>query len=321
MDNKHGLPVEKPASIWNKPVIIDGKVLFEALGKAGIVGLTTGRWDDALTAGLDLLGVFKLKGDSPSQLAWRLIHGALLRALNDLVKDSHDWLQVAPKNTQRLDKKVGESLKGAEIYLKSDFFKRPSELDALPKIRLAFAVWLEGYGANEDRAREIANRLNSYFVFALEQEWLENASVYEPIQEALNTPFTKASERARSWLLYRAWLQRQVDEPMFGEVFSLRRVYIPLRAYYERRASNPRRGYSEREMERVVVMLEEELDAWLSRADKDDAVRVISGGPGSGKPLFSRCSWPSTPRETFHCCIFLCIRATLNLNRLIRRIT
>ena len=37
------------------------------------------------------------------------------------------------------------------------------------------------------------------------------------------------------------------------------------------------------EARRVVVDLVEYLDGWLQKGDKKDALRVICGGPGSGK--------------------------------------
>jgi hypothetical protein len=51
-----------------------------------------------------------------------------------------------------------------------------------------------------------------------------------------------------------------------------------------------RRGIDRpRKKRRAVVMLEEELDAWLERADPSDAVRVLAGGPGAGKSSFALC--------------------------------
>ena len=38
----------------------------------------------------------------------------------------------------------------------------------------------------------------------------------------------------------------------------------------------------------VVVSLQPELERWLREANREDAIRVISGGPGSGKSSFAR---------------------------------
>jgi uncharacterized protein YjbI with pentapeptide repeats len=89
-------------------------------------------------------------------------------------------------------------------------------------------------------------------------------------------------------------LQKQVEEPLFLEAFSLKQVFVPLRAYYHRKIDEPgKRGIDERlegekKTERIVVDLESELMSWLSQAKKDDAIRLISGGPGSGKSSLTK---------------------------------
>src|SRR4028119_960851 len=81
---------------------------------------------------------------------------------------------------------------------------------------------------------------------------------------------------------------------MFLEAFSLKQVYVPLRAYYEREVElqpeqKLERGIAEgTRYQGVVVDLNSELEAWLHEAKPDDAIRLISGGPGSGKSSFAK---------------------------------
>jgi len=85
-----------------------------------------------------------------------------------------------------------------------------------------------------------------------------------------------------------------VEEPMFLEAFSLKRVYVPLRAYYKRKVEgqNPeeldQRLTNREKFERVVIELDKELETWLNQAKKDDAIRLISGSPGSGKSSLAK---------------------------------
>jgi predicted PilT family ATPase len=74
---------------------------------------------------------------------------------------------------------------------------------------------------------------------------------------------------------------------MFAEAFGLKAVYVPLRAYWERNATGdePSRALAK---VRVVVDLHDELDASLDNDQRDELLRVISGGPGSGKSSFAR---------------------------------
>ncbi|NEQ67883.1 MAG: pentapeptide repeat-containing protein, partial [Symploca sp. SIO2D2] len=143
-------------------------------------------------------------------------------------------------------------------------------------------------------AQKISDRLPTYFVFALNDQWVKHSQDYLVLKEVLDTPFTQASKREQGWLRYRAWLQKRVEEPMFLEAFSLKQVYVPLRAYYEREVKCPPEQRLERgivesnDNERVVVDLNKELETWLQEAKSDDAIRLISGGPGSGKSSLSK---------------------------------
>ena len=56
-----------------------------------------------------------------------------------------------------------------------------------------------------------------------------------------NTPVSEAAEKENSWRRYGAWLQKQIDEPMFAEAFGLSQVYIQPRAYYEQEIENNNR--------------------------------------------------------------------------------
>jgi uncharacterized protein YjbI with pentapeptide repeats len=122
--------------------------------------------------------------------------------------------------------------------------------------------------------------------------------------DAVDTPFTKAGERERAWSAYRSFLIRQVDESMFGEPFGLSQVYIPLRAYYEERPTKADTrdlsdGSAEKEdkVTRVACNLLEEVERWRNSRTRDDAVKVISGGPGSGKSSFAKMYAAKLARE------------------------
>nr|WP_232224226.1 pentapeptide repeat-containing protein [Mastigocladopsis repens] len=165
-------------------------------------------------------------------------------------------------------------------------------------VKTPFAEWLESFGLNKAQVKVISDRLPTQFVYALHQEWNNNSNKYINLQEKLNSPFSQAAEREgkkeQAWRLYSAWLQNQVNQRIFDEVFTLRDVYVPLRAYYEREIKEQNDDEVERQItkdkryEQIVVELESELAAWLNKADPNDAIRVISGGPGSGKSSFTK---------------------------------
>ncbi|HYY96714.1 MAG TPA: hypothetical protein VE713_19575 [Pyrinomonadaceae bacterium] len=49
------------------------------------------------------------------------------------------------------------------------------------------------FGLNEAEATSIVNRMPSYFVHALNEQWRTRTEDYKRLKEAFNTPFTNAS--------------------------------------------------------------------------------------------------------------------------------
>lgn len=304
--NQHGLNVTKPVSLLNRAIKFSFKDLFKSLTKAAVKGLT-GNYAQALGEAVDALTSVSLVEDC-GEVAWLLIQRSLLQAVHDLLKENEAVLYRDPNNqmvrlsrmgvpdddsdavTARLDL----SLEQGEIVIDENFFLRPRTLTVLERFKTPFKQWLEMFGMNEAEANSIANRLPSYFVHALNEQWRTRAEDYKCLKEAFDTPFTNASASEQAWQTYAALLQKQVDEPMFVEAFSLRQVYVPLRAYFFERGATERdvrfdpRAAEAADSKRIVVGLEKEVDAWLNADDAKDAVRIISGGPGSGKSSFTK---------------------------------
>ena len=249
-----------------------------------------------------LVGALGL-GTTPSELTQSLIVNALVRALADLFREQYPFPEsAAPPDMDRVRAAFKETVGEGEIEIDRAFFKRPAALPLLEKIAAPLEGWLAASGASAPDARNIVRRLPAYFTYALHEEWRARPADYKPLLDALDTPFDQAAERERAWERYAARLQRQVNEPMFGETFGIVHVFVPLCGYFEEEAEDPEvgarrsrpapdeklRGRNEGGVRRVVVDLAEELITWVERAEKKGAVRVIVGGPGSGKSSFAR---------------------------------
>ena len=306
MSNTHGLQVKKPISVWNQPLKANFKDLFKSLTKAAISSATF-NWVEAGKNAADALTAVGLEKDA-GQIAWLLIYRSIEKALHSLVEENLDlirssstgyWnVQGQPEITDEAIEIAGNkldlSVEQSELAIDESFFKKPGELPVLQQIKLPFAQWLTSVGLTEAQAKSISDRLPTYFVYALNDEWRVRRDDYKLLTEALDTPFTKATEREQAWARYSAALQKQIEEPMFYEAFSLRQVYVPPRAFYERKAESLQGKATTEDVahgaarERVVIDLEKELEVWLSKPDPQDAIRVISGGPGSGKSSFAK---------------------------------
>lgn len=287
---------KKPISVWNRPLEADFASFFGHLGKS-VAGFAFAKWDSAAKSVIDALGAIGLKA-APEELAWRLIFTALIRASDRLVQEAafgdlfeqNDFVEA-----ERAVKYI-TAFESLEISLEPDFFQRPGDLPLIVEYRPVLQGWLTSYGVPEPRARAICGRLESYFVLALIQEWRTEGG-YEPLANALDTPFTQAGTKQRGWLEYAAWLRASLCEPMFDESFSLADIYVPLRAAYDKepptrgrrqKADAPEESSEECKSTRTAVDLADHLRTWALSAKSGDAVRVLAGGPGSGKSSFCK---------------------------------
>ncbi|MBI2305870.1 MAG: pentapeptide repeat-containing protein [Rhodocyclales bacterium] len=279
------LAAKKPKSVLKQPLSLNYKTFAVALAK-GAGHALLGKFDDLADDGVDALAAMGIEGKTPQALLYLLLQQALQSALAALVDDCRGHLpaEIDPDALlPHLEKAV------ADAEVDAQFFLKPGELPLLQQVADALRAWLVAGGVAAPVATTIAQRLPSFFPYALHREWQRNGKHYEPIRQSIATPFTQAAEREAAWLTYAAQLQQRLDEGVFDEPFSLRQIYIPLHATYDEEApktgadGEPRRG-----KRRVVVRLQQELDAWLGKNSREDAVRAISGGPGSGKSSFAR---------------------------------
>jgi len=280
------LIVSQPISVWERDLKADAGGLFKALGKS-ILHIGTGKYWELAADTSEAVAALGLKTD-PGGLTWHLIRRSLQKALLTLVNEA--WLhraEDAPEPPDELGEHLDKAMEKTTLEVSASFFRQPGSLPFMDLSAAWFQEWLIGSGFDQPKAVSISSRLRSYFVFALNQEWRAHSDLYAPIVSASTTPFSPAGERERAWEQYRAWLDQELDSPMFGEPFSLRQLYIPLRAFYHRASkdfkdSATARG-EEKETKRIAVDLTTALIEWVKRSDREDTVRVISGGPGSGK--------------------------------------
>lgn len=225
------MEVEPHRSVFKKEIKVDPKSLIVALGKATLNGAFL-NWNGVAEEGIEVLTSLGLE-TTPAEIAGLLIVRALMGAMETLLKESAASLVQQPDNLKDLYKELNSSLASGELAIDAGFFQHPRDLKIVGEAQQGFARWLGEFVATETEAQAISRRLPAYFVLALNEEWGERSADYDVLRNELDTPFTPAMQREQKWLQYRAWLQKQVEEPVFLEAFSLKQVYVPLRAYYE----------------------------------------------------------------------------------------
>lgn len=285
------LQATKPKSVFEKSFQVDLKGLFKALSK-GVAHTACGKWEEVGTDAAETLSAVGLATE-PEELAFQLINRSITQALFELAGENAS-LQLIDNNkaSDDLIDRLDFSMSSGEVYIDHKFLDQPAELSLLKEVQSLLQKWLEGLDVSNSNAKAIADRLPSYFVYSLNQEWRKNAKSYGPIIEALDTPFSRAGDREWAWAAYSALLQHRIHEGIFDEPFSLSQIYVPLNAFYSEektgKKSTEEMARGKRTRRRFVVSLEEELEQWLNNHNQQDVIRVISGGPGSGKSSFAR---------------------------------
>ena len=288
-----GISVSKPQNIWKRQVKVNLRSLFSTLGKATLNGLFL-QWDDLAENGVEVLDALGLSR-TPGELAGLLISQSLMKAMKGLLKSNVDLLpqEVEKLPLKELYRQITDFLEEPELILDQDFFEHPERLPIVAPIQAAFLRWLTTNNliSNSQEAQSLSNRLPAYFVLALQEQWKDKRDEYSLLLDEIDTPFNNAWKRERGWLHYRAWLQKQIDEPIFWETFSLKQIYVPLRGFYEEeeiKATPDIDYHREPSFKRIVIKLQEQLETWLEAAKSDDAIRLLTGGPGSGKSSFCK---------------------------------
>ena len=230
---------------------------------------------------------------TPEELAHTLLQRSITKALFDVVGESNlRSLVEEDSEFKSIEELIDANFEDDSVEIDRHFFDRPIDLAILPSLQKTLESWLVTYGLSEASSLNISNRFPSYFQAALMDEWRKNSSRYRPILDVIESPFAKAGDREIGWKNYNAHLQQQVEQSVFDEAFSLLQIYIPLNAYFlEPRKANCLESDlqpEKKERKRVVVPLHQELMSWVDKPHKDDLLRVVSGGPGSGKSTFAR---------------------------------
>ena len=303
MSTEHDLFIKQPVSVWNRELKLQPKDFFFALGKAAI----SGAFADSKGVARNVLDMVKaiVPTKDPAQIGWALIYKSLLTALSELMDEHLEFFatELDEGKQQQMAAKLETAINKIKTGLTADFFDHPDKQQLLEEIKPPLMRWLMALGMTKQQAEALHLRLKDRFVLCLHQQWLKGEHDYQRLFNALSSPFVTATKEQRSWFQYGAWLQEQTKQRMFDEAFSLSQVYVRLRAYYEEKKEDKEQDSAvidsrrEVDVDRIVVDLHSELEEWVRSANLNPAVRVVCGGPGSGKSSFGKMFAAAIARE------------------------
>jgi hypothetical protein len=231
-----GIDLKEPTWFRLPSVRVDLKRLFIKLGEATAHGALaiTGHGasiSKSVVSAIGTLEAFSIHTPLESR-AWQLIHRATARALGQLTEELVEAGRAFAGDLERLTAAADVKIDQQSLRVTTDFFVRPHTIRILPVITNHFGSWLQAYGLSQAEALTISSRLPSYFILGLHDEWRDSKEFYLPLIERITSPFSALVQIEEDWERYRIFLQNQIDAPVFGDTFSLRQIYVPLRGSF-----------------------------------------------------------------------------------------
>ena len=261
-------------------VAADLKNTVLCLGESAIQGMLLQNWPKVIANFFGAAGSIRIE-HSEGALAWRLLLTGIGEALTELANEQ----PLTPINQAEINiiiERVGEE--ATDLLIPVDFLDHPWNLPPVDLAKKNLLAWLVP-PENTTPQQNLVNlerRFDSALVLALWRTIRQDEVSYQPLLALREDPTGPAWKMLEDWRLYRAWLIAEFRAvPVFEESFALDQIYVPLNAWHQVKETSDVNVES-KEL-RNVVKLVDDLLAWLRGERGDGRLRLISGGPGSGK--------------------------------------
>ena len=265
----------------------------------------TDAYDDAKNVGASL------RTENREELGWIWLHSSISLTVAQIVRELSEALVIfenendaevhVPELTSFADE-IAPIINKHEIYLDDDFFRKPAE-ECVEDVRQQFTSFLRGVegipDGFHDRIETLCEpkKFRLYFLNTLRRTFVDEPR-FLVLEDRSSSPADSAALEEFQWQCYGEYLDTLQHEPIFGEAFGLRSIFVELRCYLESQIDSDDEPHEDDtktpvgtepnpKRQRVVNLLIDELTGWLAQQrekyDVGKAVRFISGGAGSGK--------------------------------------
>lgn len=219
--------------------------------------------------------------ESNGNIAWTLINRAIIKTVIDLLLEKTQDFSESDIETYDIDKQFNDLLDNVSYAIDDTFFDKPHTIQFVQDAKKIINDFYKLFELEDFEISNILGRFDSYFTYALINEYRQNYTHYMNLEAIVKTPFSNLEIKDLIWSNYNKWLERQIHEPIFDESFSLYQIYIPLKAYYKEKDKKKNDEFAH-----TVVDIEDELTDWINKKDKNNALKIVRGGPGFGKSSF-----------------------------------
>ena len=254
--------------------------LIRHLGEAATQGALLQDWPNvvaSLSRAAETIAIKRSEG----ALAWQLLLTGIGEALTEVANQQPPTL-VNDQDVTTISKRVQQE--ATELIIPVDFLDHPWTLPPVMLAKDTLLKWLAP-SADSPVPQDLVNlghRFDSALVLGLHRAIREDETHYRPLLALREDPTSPAWQVLEDWRQYRAWLISEFrTAPVFDESFAIDQIYVPLNAWHW--VQQETNGETEPKKVRSVVNLNDDMLAWLRGERGNGRLRLVSGGPGSGK--------------------------------------
>ena len=254
--------------------------LAEHLAKGLAAGAALQDWSSVVTSLFGATETIQIRR-TEGALAWQLLLSGIGEALADLASD-HPPTVIDPTDVDNITSHAGRE--AIDLLIPVDFLDQPTTLQPVIWAKEALLAWLARRPgtANAQDLTNLGHRFDSAFVLGLRRAIRRDEARYRPLLALRDDPTRPAWQVLEDWRLYRAQLIADFRAaPVFEESFALDQIYVPLNAWHSVKQDSDAKP--DPKPHRTVIKLTDDILAWLRGEREDGRLRLISGGPGSGK--------------------------------------
>lgn len=227
--------------------------------------------------------------DEPGYQAWQLFALSLGWSLDEMAQKAELDLKATKSKLKEILERLNAVVDSGEAVVPPAFLGSPTSLPVYQLARQWLVDAQEIYRVTRLDPLTLASQWDIAFNRGVFEVFARRPDIFGRLAAALHAPGADSTINDLQWERYRRLLVHEFEvRPVFGkerEKVSLGQLYIPLRAKWlpEGAAS----AIDEEDVERGAGeerygSLDDVLDEWV-RTESDDAIRLIGGGPGSGK--------------------------------------
>ncbi|MEZ5932162.1 MAG: pentapeptide repeat-containing protein [Alphaproteobacteria bacterium] len=261
-----------------------------------IVKLITKDYFGAAFKAHDASKELRTKAETLEQRVWTLWRESLAIALPEFFVTAALTRQPDDEELGRL---LADILDESEAVAKEGWaqfedvhIRTPTEFPLYPSLREKLSVWARTVAPEHLRDDErLRERLDRAFERGFRRAFADRGEHFSQLHDYFAGAQAETDKRRDAWRRYYEGLTREIEEtPLFnqpedGSGATLAKIFQPLRCYWRERPEQSLRDQADGEAAEIIhfAWLQSELEIWLDKQSANDALRVVTGGPGSGK--------------------------------------